>query len=188
MPASSPGIRPPQPTVPAPFLAARELDAVVAAATPGFQVEAGATRTVLRIGRDRLAFHVRSARDGYVHVLVLGPDGTLTRLFPNPRAQSHRIRAGEVLNLPTKAWSVDTVEPVGVEKFLVIVSDRPRDFRRLEKKSNDGMAVLDTGRRAQDLALQSAGRPIYAGQPVCDARQPCSEEYGAATFELRVVR
>ena len=66
----------------------------------GWDVTGTAVKPVLRIGRDALGFDIRSSRDGYAHVLLLGPDGALTLLFPNDAARDHRVRAGQTLRLP----------------------------------------------------------------------------------------
>ena len=164
-----------------------EFERVMQGRQAGFAVQASAAQPRLRIGRDRLAFTVDSARDGHVYVLVGGPDGSLMLLFPNSQASDNRIRAGKPLSLPQPAWQLDTFEPAGHEQFVVLVSEHPRDFSKISIGREDWFLKLPTG-----AAPVAAGRDhpgagsALAGKARCSA--PGCDVYGAARFTVEVVR
>jgi hypothetical protein len=167
----------------------REFDTVVAGGSPDFVVQARASKPVLRIGMDRLSFTVSSSGSGYLYVLVLGPDGSLTLLFPNKRATSNSIQSHQPIVLPRASWTVDTTEPVGIETFLVLVSERPREFGALLKRTAGTFQEFETGQRAAELAKATrSAKHAYVGRPVCGAQPGCEDRYGAAVFRVTVVR
>jgi hypothetical protein len=174
---------------PIPFNPRAAFDAVSGAQTPGWDVVGSPVKPVLRIGRDALAFDVRSSRDGYAHVLLLSPDGNLTLLFPNDAAKDHRIRAGQTLRLPQASWALNASEPAGMDYFLVVVSPTPRDFSELATGKQYGFQQLATGDAATAIAARSgAAQPLLAGRPTgCDATADCTQ-YGASQFVIEVAR
>jgi hypothetical protein len=151
-----------------------------------FDVQASADAPRLRIGRDRLRFRVRAARDGHVYVLVGGPDGSLLLLFPNRMSADNRIRAGQTLVLPQPSWPLDTADPPGTEQFAVVVSEHPRDFSHLSKKRDAWFLDLPTGTAGAALAHDHAGPgSVVAGKARCNS--PGCDRYGAALFNVEVV-
>ncbi len=164
-----------------------EFNRVLAAQSGNFQVQAAPSKPRLRIGHDRLGFTVRSSRDGYVQVLVLGPDGSLLLLFPNAQASDNRIRAGQTLTLPQPSWPLDVVEPAGQEDFLVIVSTEPRDYSELSKERDYSFLKLPTGERGAALATRwTRSSPLLLGSLKSCPAADC-EVYGAASFSVDIV-
>lgn len=163
-----------------------EFDRVMQGRQPDFAVQAIAAQPRLRIGRDRLAFTIDSARDGHVYVLVGGPDGSLMLLFPNSRASDNRIRAGKPLSLPQPAWPLDTFEPTGIEQFVVLVSEHPRDFSKVSTGREDWFLKLPTGAAAVAAGRDHKGAgSALAGKARCSA--PGCDVYGAARFTVEVL-
>jgi hypothetical protein len=161
---------------------------VVGEQAAGFGVTVSAPKTQLRIGHDRLAFNVTSARDGFVYVLVLGPDGTLVRLIPNVNAKANRIAAGQTLALPPPASPFVASDPPGREDFLVIVSSVPRTHDNLGGSEQDGILSLPVGARIAELAASSPGpNSSLAGAPLSCSGDEC-KAYGAARISIDVVR
>lgn len=180
---------------PAPAPALRRFDAqeqferVLAGQTPGFNVQAQATKPRLRIGKDSLGFSVSSTRAGYVQVLVLGPDGSLLQLFPNSQAKPQRIQPGQTLKLPQASWPLETVEPAGPEHFLVVVSEQPRDYAALSTEREYLFVKLPTGERADTLLNQwTLPTPMLLGTAPKNCQGADCEAYGAARFTVEVVR
>jgi serine/threonine protein kinase len=175
--------------VAAPFDASEQIGKVLAAQSVGFTVEAVPAKQQLRIGRDRLSFTVKSARDGYVQVMVLGPDGSLVLLWPNTQSSSNRIKAGQTLTLPQASWAVETAEPVGPEQFLVVVSEHPRDFAVLSTEREYDYLKLPTGERATALAARwDRSTPMLLGGAGADCKGEGCDAYGAARFTVEVIR
>jgi hypothetical protein len=156
-PVTAPQLPAPQNPAPQPppaqkaFEIRDEFNKVLAGQSAGYQVRATPQQRSLRIGRDRLAFTVSSARDGFVHVLVLGPDGSLLLLFPNAQSSSNAIKAGQTLALPQASWKLETAEPAGAEEFLVVVSAQPRDYSGLGKERDYIFLKLPTGQRGAEI-------------------------------------
>ena len=194
VPAPPPAPEPPvavvkPPPAPAPFSAVEEFDKIVAAQDGDFKVEAVPAKRQLGIGRDRLSFTVKSARDGYVQVLVLGPDGSLALMWPNSKSDNNRIKAGETLTLPQASWPLQVAEPVGTEQFLVMVSERQRGYSALSTEREGYFLKLPTGEAA--TALQAAwplATPMLLGKPANECKDKGCDTFGAARFSVEVVR
>jgi hypothetical protein len=177
----------PPPAMPEPFEIRNEFNKVLAGQTSGIKVDAEAVRSTLRIGRDKLGFKVTSSHEGYMYVLVLGPDGSLLLLFPNGQSSDNRIKAGQTVALPQSTWLLDTAEPTGREDFLVIVSDQPRDYAELSKEREYMFLKLPTGKRGAELAATwTRSTPLLLGSVKRCQTTDC-EAYGAATFSVDVV-
>jgi serine/threonine protein kinase len=164
-----------------------DFERILAGQSAGFKVDVGAKKTQLRIGHDRLSFTLRSERDGYYHVLALGPDGTLVQLMPNAVLTQHRIKAGQTITLPGPAMPLDVSPPAGAEQLLVVVSATPRDLSALKVGVDSGLTELAVGSKAAGMLGDQAGRqPAYLGRATCPPSGDCSQDYGAArvTFDI----
>jgi Domain of unknown function (DUF4384) len=147
-------------------------------------------RPQLRIGRDKLSFTIKSSRDGFVNVLLQGPDGSLLQLFPNSQSADNRIKAGQTLTLPQANWVLDTAEPAGAEHFLVIVSQHPRDYSALSTRREFYFLDLPTGESATALmAGWKHATPMLLGAPSAkaDCQGGACDVFGAARFTVEVV-
>lgn len=186
--ATTTAAAPTPPSAPRRFDALEQFDAVIAAQTPGRSVTAKAVKDALRIGKDNLAFTVTADHSGYLSVLLLGPDGSLIQLFPNKQATSNRIAAGQPLKLPGASWPLEAAEPAGVEHFLVIVSDRPRDYSGLSTEYDDMFLKLPTGDLANALlASEQRTTPMLLGAaPAGCAGDDCAA-YAATRFTIEVI-
>ncbi len=170
-----------------PFDPAREFARIAAAQTPGYGIEAATAKPQFRIGKDHLAFSVKSEREGHLYVMVSGTDGSFMQLFPNAKAKNNRIRAGQTLKLPDSHWPMDTSGPVGTDHFIAIVSKHPRDFSASGMKSEGGFGEFPKQFAADIASRHSGPGSVFAGKPVCDAGTTCDDEYGAALFSSEEV-
>jgi serine/threonine protein kinase len=185
-PATVPVGTPVAATPPRSFEIRDEFNKVLAGQVADFKVQATPVQSSLRIGRDKLAFNVQSSRDGYVQVLVLGPDGSLLLLFPNAQSSDNRIKAGQNLRLPQADWPLDTVEPAGREEFLVVVSAQPRDYSVLSKERDYIFLKLPTGQQGAALATGwTRSTPLLLGGPKGCPGADC-DAYGAAAFGVAI--
>lgn len=184
--APPPAAAPPATPPPLAFEIEEQFSRVMAGQTPGFEVQARSLKNPLRIGRDQLGFEISSARDGFVQVLVLGPDGTLVLMFPNAQASDNRIRAGQTLRLPQSSWPLDVAEPAGQEDFLVIVSQQPRDYSELSSERAYIFLKLPTGTAGTEaLARWTRSTPLLLGALRTCPTADC-EAYGAARFSVQI--
>lgn len=198
-PAPSAAITPEPPLSPAPaaavaaapthFDALQQFDAVIAAQTAGWKVTAQPSKSSLRIGKDKLGFSVTSSQAGYLTVLLLGPDGSLIRLFPNDQAKDNRIQSGQTVKLPGSGWPLEAADPPGNEHFLAIVSAAPRDFSQLSTEHEDMFLKLPTGARADALMSGwNQSSPLLLGLPQSSCQGNDCIAYGATKFSVVVVR
>lgn len=184
--AVAPVVSAPVAAAPIPVDMSTQFQRIVADQTPEFVVTATASKAVLKIGKDRFGWQIRSTRDGFVQILGLGPDGTLLLLFPNSQDRNHRIRAGQVLNLPRNSWPLEAAEPVGREELLVIVSAQARAFDGVSTERSSYFLQLPTGDAA--AAVQSRWphqTPWLLGAVSNCAAKGC-DDYGAATVAVEV--
>ena len=172
------------------FDVAAEFDRVTLAQSPGFNLQAQATKPQLRIGRDELVFTVQSARDGFLYVQAYGSDGSLMLLYPNTTSGVQRIRKGQTLTLPQPPIFFETTEPVGPTLLLVQVSARERDFTALLPRKEGPYRVLPTGAEAQRIAaaLPPSPLPAQAGRAICANAGACDDEFGAAVIRVETIR
>jgi hypothetical protein len=178
-----------QPPVRGPFDPVNALAEVYAARDPALAVDVSVEKPRVRINQDYLRFTVTSPRDGYVYVLVVGTNPSdFLLLFPNGADRNNRIAANAPLTLPRASWQMKATGPPGTDRFVVIVSERPRDFGGL------GMQKVDVFGRfpAEHAARLPGGGPgsPFAGKPVCPAGAAidCGGGYGAAEFAIDEVQ
>jgi hypothetical protein len=189
--APAPAPAPPPAPAPAVALAPGDIPAafehVVASHTAGFDVQATSDKATLKIDRDRLAFSVSSSRDGFVYVLLHGPDGSLMLLYPNRKVRDNRIKAGQTLKLPQSSWPLVTGEPPGPERFLTIVTADKRDHQTLATSTESFYGFLMLPAAAPPGTAGADDASWLLGRPNC-GRADCSADYGAAGFTIDVVR
>lgn len=138
------------------------------------------------IGKGKLNFRIRSAKPGYVYILVAGTNHTdFLLLFPNARDKNNRITANQQIELPRKEWELIAGGPPGTNHFIAIVSDEPRDFSQAGLTTT-GIFSAFTAELHQSY---QGSTPLFAGSAICtsDAAQNCSQSYGAALFSIEEI-
>jgi serine/threonine protein kinase len=147
---------------------------VLAGASPDHAVSVSDSPARAVIGRDHFSFSIRAARGGYVYVHMLGNDQQkVAMIFPNAVDRNNHVAPGQTLTLPRPAWRMEVAGPAGTDRFVVIVSEVPRDF---------GGAGLVKGEIFSEFDLATAAAMV--GTPVCAAASPCPQAYGAAAFTI----
>ena len=165
-----------------------EFKSIVAAQTSGFVVEASAAKPILTIDKDRFSWRIRSEREGWLHILALGPDSTLLLLFPNRADRNNRVRTGETVNLPRGTWPLGAAEPPGREEFLIFVSDRPRVFDGLGQGYVHSFLRLPTGAAADSIRSNWPHKSSWMMGAVANCSEESCLEYGAAVVSVEVRR
>ena len=176
---------------PAPAPAPRDLlgqfQQLAAQHSPGFDVQAQAERSQLRIDRDDLRFSVTSSHDGYLYVLLAGPDGSLVQLYPNDKARNNRLAANQTLKLPQASWPLKAADPAGLEHFFVLVTGEPRTFAPWSTEKDPGYGFLTLPAQGPAAGAAPGAASWLLGQPDC-GRPACAADYGAAVFSVEAVR
>ncbi|MCR2747168.1 serine/threonine protein kinase [Limnobacter parvus] len=99
---------------------------------------------VLKIGEDLLRFEALSPIDGYVAVYVRSSDQSLIQLLPNVRVPVLAIQANKALTLPPANEPIQAAGPAGENQFLVVVTERPRDYAHLNMQDHYGFGLVRT--------------------------------------------
>lgn len=156
--------------------------------TQGVSVAIDQTR--VRIDQDRLSFRVYSNEAGYVYIMMVGTDVQhFYMLFPNDIDGDNRIQPGEQITLPRPGWAMVAGGPVGINRFLAIVSEHPRDFSQAGLIEVDPFAEFPIATAAELLSGHTGNQSPFLGRPVCpDAGTACSDAYGAALFTIEEIR
>jgi serine/threonine protein kinase len=175
---------PPPPPPPAPRTPAESLQSLAAGAAPGFDVTATPKKAEVAIGKDRLAFEVRSKREGFVYVFLLSSGGEMFLLFPNLLDKYNKITAGGSLSLPRASWPMDAGGPAGTDQFAVLVSERERDFSAAGVQNDGVFPVFPLPVLAALEATRGTGPTPLLGKPVCAPNTPCNDVYGVANFKI----
>lgn len=173
------------PTPAAPFDPVRALQELGTSPAGGFEVVATPAKTQVRIGKDQLAFSVRSNHAGYVYVYMLSTTGELFQLFPNQLDGHNQIKAGETLQLPRASWPMEAGGPAGADQFAVVVSERERDLSG-SGIQHDGVFGQFPIQVVAALEAARAGRgpSSLLGKAVCEPNTTCGDAYGATAFRI----
>jgi hypothetical protein len=161
------------------------LEQTLALRDPDWSVKVDTGSDSVRIGQDRLRFKVRSARDGYLYLLMVGTDRAhFYLLFPNALDGNNRIAANTELQLPRPGWSMVAGGPPGTNRFMALVAASPRDFANAGLKVSQPFSEFDLA--ATERAFQADGPGALAGKAVgCRESPDICGAFGAATFEIR---
>ena len=123
----------------------------------GLEVSMADDRTTLGLG-ELVTFRARSEREGYLTLVDLGTDGTVTVLFPNPYDRNNRVEAGEEIVFPSPSMDSDIVAlpPSGRGMVRAFLTSEPLDIP-LEDDFTQGDVLL-----ADQLAeaVKSAAGPV----------------------------
>ena len=161
------------------------LNEIVTGRNAEHEVEAKVASNTVKIGKDDLRFTVRSSKPGYIYVLMLDTERQhLYLMFPNASDKNNKIVAGKAMSVPSPSSKWTAQGPAGLDQFVVIVSDAPRDFKAAGWQAGDpiGEFSFDSARRA--FETKSVGSALFAGEVVCAANARCSGSYGAASFAI----
>lgn len=175
---------PPPPPPPAPRTPLDSLQSLAAGAAPGFDVAATPKKPEVAIGKDRLAFEVRSKRDGFVYVFLLSSGGEMFLLFPNLLDKHNKITAGSPVSLPRASWPMDAGGPAGTNQFAVLVSEHERDFGASGVQNDGVFPQFPLPVLAALEATRGTGPSPLLGKPVCAPNTPCNDVYGVANFKI----
>jgi serine/threonine protein kinase len=154
------------------------------ARSPSIEVRAVSSAASMRIGRDELRFAVATNVSGYVYVLLAGTDANhLYLLFPNASDNNNQITANATLLLPRPEWRVYAGGPPGVNRVLVLVSPRPRDFAPAGLRLSEPFSEFS--QTALHAAIARNGPAALAGSAECiQGATNCDTAFGAAMFEV----
>lgn len=112
---------------------------------------------------ETITFNARSDRDGYLTLVDLGTDGTVTVLFPNPYESDTEVRAGQTITFPSASmdFEIQAQPPVGRGMVRAFVTPAPLDLDLSEEEFTSGdVAMADRVVRALFEAAGSEGTAV----------------------------
>jgi hypothetical protein len=174
---------PPAPPVEPALASLATLKEIEAQRNPKRRVDVTVDKSELRIGKDPLNLKIRSVRDGYVYLVLLGSDRkSFYLLFPNGLDRDNAIRANVTLTLPRPDWQVVAQGPAGTDHMLVVISDTPRDLSALTLSPPDAKTPFTF--TLNDLPGRAALIDFFSGGGVTGS----SESFGAKLLTIKEVR
>jgi serine/threonine protein kinase len=169
----------------APFEPIDALRQVLGGASPDRMVTVQVAQPRVQIKRDRLSFSVRASHAGYLYVQMVGTNRTdYWMLFPNAVDKDNYVKAGQTLTLPRSKWKMVGTGPAGIDQFVAIISDVPRDFTGAGLVKGDPFSEFPIARARQMQRSHTGATPLFAGAPECAGVTPCSTIYGASMFSI----
>lgn len=167
----------------------KALDEVFDGRDPNHAITVSTEKAQARIAKDPLRFKIRSAKGGFVYVLMVGTNRSdFFLLFPNAVDKNNLIKSGQQLDLPRPKWKLVAEGPSGTDHFVVIVSDHPRDFSAAGLKTVDSFATFPLEQADRLYKNHTGSTPLFAGNAICpDSGPNCSESYGAAVFSIEEI-
>jgi len=160
--------------------------AIAQASSPDYGLTVSGVRNPLRTGQDSLELELRSARDGWLYLLLWDKANQLVGLLlPNAADRDNRIEAGKPLTLPRPGWRYVADSPAGTWEVLLIVSEAPRSFPALSLAS-DGV-MLAASRDRIEQALAESGSAALSGMPECGSAAGCASGYAALRLTLQEI-
>jgi hypothetical protein len=146
-------------------------------------VDVKLARSTLKIGKDSLDMQVKSNRDGYIYMILLGSDAkSFYVLYPNGLDQNNQIKAGKAVTFPKPDWKITASGPEGVDQILVIVADTPRKLDGLTMAAPNAAEPFTYA--LNDIGGRSALINFLIGTGV-DGR---SESFGAKIVSVKEIK
>jgi hypothetical protein len=95
----------------------------------GIKVWMADNKTSFGIG-EAVTFHAVADRDGYLTLVDLGTDGTVTVLFPNPHDRDNRVTEGQEIVFPSASMQseIRAMEPAGRGMVRAFLTPHPLDL------------------------------------------------------------
>jgi Protein kinase domain/Domain of unknown function (DUF4384) len=178
--------QPPSPRTDTPLTPRQALEQVFEGRNRAHFVTATVLADTVRMGRGNVRFSITSSRPGYVYLMALRSDQPDVELFvPKTVEDNNHVEPGRPLTLPGPPRNARGQH--GIEEFLAIVSDEPRDFSALRSASGN----VSTSFRLEHLRLDqepAGSTALLVGTVACASATPCSASYGAVTFSMDSVR
>ncbi len=173
-----------------PFSPIKALDDIYENRDNNHAVTVSVEKAQVQIGRDQLRFEIRSARAGYVYLLMVGSNHSdFFLLFPNALDNNNYIAVNGQLNLPRTEWRLIADGPPGTNHFIVIISDHSRDFSNAGLKTIDPFAEFPFTQSTLLYQSYTGAMPLFAGKVICPLNSAidCDESYGAAVFSIEEI-
>lgn len=119
---------------------------------------------------ETISFTVTSEREGYLTIVDLAPDGTVTVIFPNQLVSSNRILANRTMTIPTAEMNLQfrLIEPAGRGVVRAFVTERPLIMPFVEEAHAQGADLASTSdavaaEHIWTALRNAAGRPPIRG-------------------------
>lgn len=116
------------------------------------------------LDNDFVDISVKSDRDGYLYILMLGTDSEqIVFLLPNDEFVDNKIYRGKPVTIKSKILAMG---PSGTDHLLAIISDNPLDYKNMDLEKAGPYSFMksnDVGLR--NLKLLTSGYSIISSKP-----------------------
>ncbi len=106
---------------------------------------------------DMVTFSARADTDGYLTLVDLGTDGSVTVLFPNPYERDNRVSAGQTISFPSARMDFEIVAqpPAGRGMVRAFITPEPLDLPTSDDFTTGGAAFAN---QIAEALMNAAGR------------------------------
>jgi serine/threonine protein kinase len=161
------------------------LDQLYDRRAPDRAVTVDLEKTEVKIGKGKLTFRVQSEKSGFLYILMVGTDKNhIYLLFPNALDRNNQVLGGKGISLPRPGWAMTAGGPPGINHFVAMVSDHPRDFSKVDLTKAGAFSEFSPAKVESLLGSGTGDSPVLAGTPICKVNADCSSAYGAAKFSI----
>ena len=111
---------------------------------------------------DRIEFHAKADRDGYLTIVDLGTDGKVIVIYPNELDRDNRVKAGQTVSVPTSAMKTEfqAQDPAGRGIVRAFLTDRPLELNFSEGDASQATRVVAALRKAAGATGAAAALPV----------------------------
>ena len=98
---------------------------------------------------DKVVFHFKSNRDGYVTIVDIQPGGDVVILFPNDLSPNNKIYAGKHYSIPSKddAFEIVVSEPAGRDTIVAFFTKRKVKWLDRKLLTGEGFKTVKDGQK-----------------------------------------
>lgn len=147
------------------------------------QLKVDVVKSTLKIDQDFLNLKITSNHDGYLYFVLLGSDQkSFYILYPNELDKKNFVKANSTITLPAPSWQIRAAGPEGKDHLLVMVSDSPRDLKKVS-----GIQTIPNSPYVYALGNLSGKNAIFNYLIGKDAKH-ASERFGAKVIEIEEVK
>lgn len=156
--------------------------------TPDSPVTVSLDKAEVKIGKGKLTFRIQSEKSGYLYILMVGTDKNhIYLLFPNALDRNNKVTGGKEISLPRPGWTMTAGGPPGINHFVALVSDHPREFSKVELSKAGAFSEFSALKVESLMRSHTGDSAVLAGTPLCTTTADCSSAYGAARFAIAEV-
>ena len=144
-------------------------------------------RLRLKIGKDNLRFRIKSSKDGYLYIMMIGTQNEHLLIFPNEMDKDNKIAADTEISFPRNEIDMPVTGPPGTDQFIAVVSEQAHDFTEKSTSAAGGFGEFSPAQATSFLELLPDTVLTNGRKPICPSVGKCSNTYGAVRFSIEEI-